>query len=99
MTVRDIPEAYALTVSAMNSRVRQSTYGPAGNPTRAAEILVRVAKCHGIPHHLPLGANAVKGSIRLDEQLLDEDRRWSAVSRAADFGEPYSMELPADTPR
>ena len=36
MTVHDIPEAYAPTVGAMNSRVRQSAAGPAGDPTRAA---------------------------------------------------------------
>jgi NAD(P)-dependent dehydrogenase (short-subunit alcohol dehydrogenase family) len=98
MTVHDIPEAYAPTVGAMNSRVRQSTDGPAGDPTRAAEILVRIAKRRDIPDHLPLGVNAVEGSIRLDELLLAEDRRWSAVSRSADFTEPYPMELPADTP-
>ena len=44
MTVHDIPEAYAPTVGAMNSRVRQSTEGPAGDPARAAAILVQVAK-------------------------------------------------------
>ena len=32
MTVRDIPEAYAATVGAMNTRVRQNTDGPAGDP-------------------------------------------------------------------
>ena len=57
----------------MNSRVRQSTDGPAGDPVRGAEILVRVAKPHDIPDHLPLGVNAVDGSIRLDEQLLAKD--------------------------
>jgi hypothetical protein len=70
MTVHNIPEAYAPTVGAMNNRVRQSTDGPAGDPARAAEILVQVAKRHDIPYHLPLGVNAVEGSIRLDEQLL-----------------------------
>src|ERR1700722_5617231 len=99
MTVHDIPEAYAPTVGAMNSRVRQSSEGAAGDPTRAAEILVRVAKRRDIPEHLPLGVNAVELSIRLDEQLLVEDRRWSEVSRSADFSEPYPVELPADAPR
>jgi NAD(P)-dependent dehydrogenase (short-subunit alcohol dehydrogenase family) len=98
MTVHDIPEAYSTTVGVMNSRVRQSTDGPAGDPTRAAEILVRVAKRRDIPDHLPLGVNAVEGSIRLDELLLAADRRWSDVSRSADLTEPYPMELPADTP-
>jgi NAD(P)-dependent dehydrogenase (short-subunit alcohol dehydrogenase family) len=96
MTVHDIPEAYAPTVGTMNSRVRQSAEGPAGDPTRAAEILVQVAKRRDIPDHLPLGVNAVEGSIRLDEQLLAEDRRWSDVSRSADLSEPYPVELPAD---
>src|SRR5271163_4396323 len=95
MTVHEIPEAYAPTVGAMNSRVRQSNDGPAGDPARAAAILVQVAKRRDIPDHLPLGVNAVEGSIRLDEQLLAEDRRWNAVSRSADFGEPYPVELPA----
>lgn len=98
MTVHDIPEAYAPTVGAMNSRVRQSNDGPAGDPVRAAAILVQVAKRRDIPDHLPLGVNAVEGSIRLDEQLLAEDRRWSDVSRSADFSEPFPIELPADTP-
>src|SRR5580658_2069274 len=66
MTVHDIPEDYSPTVGAMNSRVRQSTAGPAGDPARAAAILVQVAKRHDIPDHLPLGVNAVEGSIRLD---------------------------------
>src|SRR5215469_11978065 len=36
MTVHEIPEAYAATVGAMNTRVRRSTTGPAGDPARAA---------------------------------------------------------------
>src|SRR6202161_4860350 len=36
MIVRDIPEAYAATVGAMNTRVRQNPDGPPGDPGRAA---------------------------------------------------------------
>jgi NAD(P)-dependent dehydrogenase (short-subunit alcohol dehydrogenase family) len=99
MTVHDIPEAYAPTVGAMNNRVRQTTDGPAGDPARAAEILVQVAKRHDIPYHLPLGVNAVEGSIRLDERLLAEDHKWSDVSRSADFRERYPVEFPVDPPK
>jgi NAD(P)-dependent dehydrogenase (short-subunit alcohol dehydrogenase family) len=99
MIVHDIPEAYSPTVGAMNSRVRQGTNGPAGHPARAAAILVQVAKRHDIPSHLPLGVNAVEGSIRLDEQLLAEDRRWSDVGRSADFSEPFPAEFPAEQPK
>jgi NAD(P)-dependent dehydrogenase (short-subunit alcohol dehydrogenase family) len=98
MIVHDIPEAYAATVGAMNSRVRQSADGPAGDPTRAAEILVQVAKRRDIPDHLPLGVNAVEGAIRLDEHLLSQDRQWQQVSRSADFVEPYPVAPPPDSP-
>jgi NAD(P)-dependent dehydrogenase (short-subunit alcohol dehydrogenase family) len=96
MTIRDIPDAYATTVGAMNTRVRQSSAGPAGDPVRAAEILVRIAGRRDIPYHLPLGVNAAEMSISLDEQLLAEDRKWSSVSRSADFGEPYPADFPPD---
>jgi NAD(P)-dependent dehydrogenase (short-subunit alcohol dehydrogenase family) len=97
MTVRDVPEAYAATVGAMNTRMRQNPEGPPGDPGRAAEILVRVAKRRDIPYHLPLGVIAAEGSIRLDEQLLRDDQRWREVSRSADSGQPYPAEFPADT--
>lgn len=96
MTVHDIPEAYASTVGAMNSGVRRSGDGPAGDPARAAQILVEIAKRHDIPYHLPLGVNAAESSIRLDEQLLAEDRKWRAVSRSADFRERYPVDFPPD---
>jgi NAD(P)-dependent dehydrogenase (short-subunit alcohol dehydrogenase family) len=97
MIVRDVPEAYADTVGAINRRVRQNPEGPAGDPVRAAEILVQVAKRRDVPYHLPLGVTAAEGSIRLDERLLAEDLKWRAVSRSADFAEPYPVEFPPDT--
>lgn len=97
MIVRDIPEAYAATVGAINTRIRQNPDGPAGDPARAAEILVQVARRRDIPYHLPLGVTAAQMSVRLDEQLLAEDRRWAPVSRSADFAEPFPPEFPPDT--
>ena len=97
MIIRDIPEAYAQTVGAVNTRLRQNPDGPAGDPVRAAEILVQVAKRRDIPYHLPLGVTAAEWSIRHDAQLLAEDRKWRAVSRSADFAEPYPAQFPPDT--
>jgi NAD(P)-dependent dehydrogenase (short-subunit alcohol dehydrogenase family) len=96
MIIRDIGAEYAPTVGAINQRIRQNPDGPPGDPVRAAEILVRVAKRRDIPYHLPLGVIAAEGSIRLDEQLLAEDRRWREVSRSADVSEPYPPEFPPD---
>jgi NAD(P)-dependent dehydrogenase (short-subunit alcohol dehydrogenase family) len=98
MIIRDIQEDYATTVGAINARIRQNPAGPPGDPERAAGILVQVARRRDIPYHLPLGAIAAEASIRLDEQLLAQDRRWREVSRSADSGEPYPAEFPPDSP-
>ncbi len=95
MIVREVPDEYAATVGAMNTRVRQNPDGP-GDPDRAAEILVQVARRRDIPYHLPLGVTAVEASIRLDEQLLAQDRTWADVGRSADFRESYPAEFPPD---
>ena len=63
MEVADIPDHYIDTVGAMNS-VRDSDAITAGDPARAAGILVRMARRTDLPYHLPLGVNAVEGSIR-----------------------------------
>jgi len=96
MSVGQIPEAYAETVGVMNGRVRQGTTGAAGDPERAAEILVQVARRADIPEHLALGVNAVEFSVAQDRRLLEEDLKWRSVSRSADFGEPYPGEYPDD---
>jgi hypothetical protein len=95
MEVADIPDHYVDTVGAMNS-VRDSDAITAGDPARAAEILVRMARRTDLPYHLPLGVNAVEGSIRQDEFLLAEDRKWATVGRSADFAEPYPVDFPPE---
>jgi NAD(P)-dependent dehydrogenase (short-subunit alcohol dehydrogenase family) len=94
MAIADVPEEYTDTVGAMNA-VRASAAVTAGDPARAAEILVRLSRRADPPYHLPLGVNAVEGSIRQDEALLAEDRKWAAVGRSADFAQPYPVEFPA----
>jgi hypothetical protein len=57
---------------------------------------VRMARRTDLPYHLPLGVNAVEGSIRQDEFLLAEDRKWATVGRSADFAEPYPVDFPPE---
>jgi NAD(P)-dependent dehydrogenase (short-subunit alcohol dehydrogenase family) len=95
MTVHEIGELYAGTVGAM-SRLRQEHAVAAGDPDRAAQILVQVARRNDIPEHLPLGVNAAEGSIAADRKLLDDDLTWRLVSRSADYGEPYPVPFPPD---
>jgi NAD(P)-dependent dehydrogenase (short-subunit alcohol dehydrogenase family) len=94
MTVGDVPVEYESTVGVMNTRLRQSGAGSAGDPDRAAQILVALARRDDLPDNLPLGVNATEMSVAQDRQLLESDLRWSAVSRSADFAEPFPVELP-----
>ncbi len=95
MTVHDIPEGYEQTIGAVNTRLRQNPEGPAGDPRRAAEILVGLAGRDELPEHLPLGVNAVEMSLAQDRRLLADDERWAAVGRSADFAEAYPVAFPA----
>ncbi|ART67852.1 short-chain dehydrogenase/reductase [Mycobacterium dioxanotrophicus] len=97
MTVHEAPDAYAETVGAMRAAASQSGAIMAGDPQRAAEILVKMTRRQDIPYHLPLGVNAAEGSIALDQRLLSDDRKWREVSRSADFSEPYPVPFPAET--
>lgn len=94
MTVHQIPDAYDETVGAMNRRVRQSPQGAAGDPRRAAEIIVRTVRRGRIPSHLLLGVNAVDMALDHARSEQSEASTWEKVSRSADFGEPYPVELP-----
>jgi NAD(P)-dependent dehydrogenase (short-subunit alcohol dehydrogenase family) len=94
MTVHDVSAGYEQTVGAMNSRMRQSSTGPAGDPARGAEIIVNVIHSERLPSHLLLGVNAVQMSLAYSRSQLDEASAWTAVSRSADFAEPYPVPLP-----
>lgn len=95
MTVREVPAEYESTVGAMNARMRQTGDGPAGDPDRAAQILVALARRDDLPTNLPLGVNATEMSVAQDRRLLESDERWSAVSRSADFAGAFPVEFPA----
>ncbi|MGQ5635935.1 MULTISPECIES: SDR family NAD(P)-dependent oxidoreductase [unclassified Streptomyces] len=96
MTVHAIPDAYDETVGAMHRRMRQSTAGAAGDPRRAAEIVVRTVHQEQVPTHLLLGVNAVTMAQDYSRRQLAEATAWEKVGRSADFGEPYPVELPTE---
>ncbi|WEB45382.1 SDR family NAD(P)-dependent oxidoreductase [Streptomyces yunnanensis] len=94
MDVQDVPPEYQATVGAFTDRVRGSRI--AGDPDRAAGILVRVVKREHLPSHLLLGANAARMALDYSRQQIAEAEAWQAVSLSADFDAEYPVELPAD---
>jgi NAD(P)-dependent dehydrogenase (short-subunit alcohol dehydrogenase family) len=97
MTVYDIPAGYDATIGAMHRRVRAGAGGAAGDPDRAAQIIVRTVKRGNPPAHLLLGVTAVQMALDYSARQLAEAQAWEKVSRSADYAEPYPAELPADS--
>jgi NAD(P)-dependent dehydrogenase (short-subunit alcohol dehydrogenase family) len=95
MTIHDIPAEYDATIGALHRLVRANTAGPAGDPVRAAQILVRAVKGGNPPSHLLLGVTAVEMALDYSRRQLAEATEWEKVSRSADYGQPYPPELPA----
>jgi len=98
MTVHEIPAGYDGTIGEMDRRMRRNPAGPAGDPERAAEIIVNTVKRDNPPTHLLLGVNAVEMALRYSRRQLAEATAWENVSRSADYAEPYPGEYPPDTP-
>ncbi len=96
MTVREIPADYDATIGAMDRMMRRSPAGPAGDPARAAEIIVTTVKRDNPPSHLLLGVTAVEMALRYSRRQLAEATAWENVSRSADYAEPYPPAYPAD---
>ncbi|GAA4194319.1 SDR family NAD(P)-dependent oxidoreductase [Gryllotalpicola kribbensis] len=96
MEVHDIPAEYEATIGAMNARMRQTGSRPAGDPKRAAEIIVQAAARENVPSHLLVGVNAVEMSLAYSTKQLAEAEAWEQVSRSADFDQPYPVPQPAD---
>ncbi|OKH99299.1 short-chain dehydrogenase/reductase [Streptomyces sp. CB02923] len=93
MEIQDVPPEYRATVGAFTDRARGSR--TAGDPDRAAGILVRAVKRDRLPGHLPLGADAARMALDHARQQITEAEAWQAVSVSADFGSAYPVELPA----
>jgi NAD(P)-dependent dehydrogenase (short-subunit alcohol dehydrogenase family) len=98
MTVHEIPADYDATIGEMDRRMRRSEAGPAGDPARAAEIIVNTVKRDNLPSHLLLGVTAAEMAPGYSRRQLAEATAWEDVSRSADYAEPYPAEYPPDVP-
>jgi NAD(P)-dependent dehydrogenase (short-subunit alcohol dehydrogenase family) len=93
MDVHDIADGYLPTVGAFAERLRGTSQ--AGDPERAAEILVRVARRDNLPTHLIIGGFAARLALDYSRSQIAEATEWESVSASADFG-AERVELPTD---
>jgi len=94
MTAHEIPAEYDATIGEMHRRMRTSPAGPAGDPVRAAQIIVQAVKRDNPPSHLLLGENAVNMALDYSRRQIAEASEWEKVSRSADFTQAYPVEFP-----
>jgi NAD(P)-dependent dehydrogenase (short-subunit alcohol dehydrogenase family) len=65
---------------------RQDTSGQqAGDPTKAAEVLLRIVECEHPPQQLLLGSDALRLVTDRLANLNDEIKFWEPVTRSTDF--------------
>jgi len=93
MSIADMPEEYAPLAQRYSDPDAGASLR-AGDPARAADILVRISRAHDLPRNLPLGVGASTMSTAFDRAQLESDEAWSAVSRSADFAQEYPVEFP-----
>lgn len=96
MQLQHIPDEYEPTVGRTADRMNTEMMR-VGDPTRAGEILVRVVRREHLPTHLLLGAHAAEQAVDYSHRQIAEATTWKQVSVSADFGQPYPVDLPADT--
>src|SRR4029077_10215913 len=95
MEVQDFGPEYQATVGAL-VELRRAGGVMRGDPVRAAEIIVRVAKRRDLPTHLVLGRGAVESALAYSRVQIDEAKTWGDVGVSADFDEAYPVAHPAD---
>ncbi|TQF08056.1 SDR family NAD(P)-dependent oxidoreductase [Kitasatospora acidiphila] len=91
MKVPEVAPEYESTVGEM-VRLFNGMSAP-GDPDRAGEILVRLVKHPNLPSHLLLGAGAVQMAQDYSRGQLEEAAAWEPLSRSADFGQDYPVDL------
>ncbi|MFE7407448.1 short-chain dehydrogenase/reductase, partial [Isoptericola sp. NPDC057559] len=57
----------------------------AGDPVRAARLLVGLAERSDLPLRLPLGSDAVERALAGDRRRIEETEAWAETSRSTDF--------------
>jgi NAD(P)-dependent dehydrogenase (short-subunit alcohol dehydrogenase family) len=97
MEIQEVPTEYDATVGVI-ARLMHTEVVKAGDPRRAAEILLRVVQREHLPTHLLLGVGAVHLAQDASRRQAAEDEAWRHVSLSADFGQPYPPQLPDDHP-
>jgi len=87
MNIADVSEDYAPSVGALIAHLRETLGHEAGDPDKAAQVILQVAALEHPPLQLVLGASAFALARKGDEQRIASDEAWKHLSLATDYGD------------
>ena len=76
---------YADTAGARLKATAEASGKQAGDPVRAAEVIIRLTETANPPRHLVLGAQGLDAVTKRLRQSLDEIEAWREVGAATDY--------------
>lgn len=79
--------AYVDTIGKSSSAFDSIAGRQAGDPDRAAQAIIALARSDNPPLHLLLGSDALRRARTKLDQLVEEIDAWEGVTRGTDFQE------------
>ena len=85
MTMHPVATDYESTVGAIHDFRQRGQGHQAGDPARAARLLVDLADRDELPLRLPLGSDALERVRDGEQRRLDEANAWAEYTQSTDF--------------
>jgi NAD(P)-dependent dehydrogenase (short-subunit alcohol dehydrogenase family) len=85
MTIPPVSEPYQQTVGARVRLFEEHADQQAGDPAKAARVIVQLTELDEPPLRLLLGSDAVRYAAAADQARVESDAKWRSVSESTDF--------------
>lgn len=86
----DVP-GYENSIGAMKTLFTSGEFVPIGDPNKAAQAIIEIARTPEPPMHLVLGSEAISILKKADEARSTEMEKWMALSLSTDYKEAGSF--------
>jgi NAD(P)-dependent dehydrogenase (short-subunit alcohol dehydrogenase family) len=87
MTIPPVSEPYQQTVGARVRMLEEHAGWQAGDPAKAAQVILQVSELDDPPLRLLLGSDAVRYAGQADQARIESDAKWRALSESTDYDE------------
>jgi len=84
MTIPPVSDPYQPTVGARVRMMEEHSGQQAGDPAKAARVIMQIAEIDDPPLRLLLGSDAVRYAGAADQARIESDAKWRALSESTD---------------